>query len=219
MSRLCPECFELWARKEAFKASLRLWAGFRARGGRLLHCVVSIPFDGHDEGHYRAMARRVSALHGIVGGISICHPFRDDGDGYVPDGFIHYHIVGIAPGNVLPGGTDGAVVFKVIRDPVRNDYRGLFRLKEARRLLQYLLSHCGIIEGRHPLTWWGCVSYSTFPTSELRAMIPNYDALLDIRARCPFCGARGVVPCDVYDWTAGFTVQAYPYPSEPPGVV
>jgi hypothetical protein len=131
----------------------------------------------------------------LDGGLGVYHPFRQDDFGsYVLDGCIHFHMVVLAHGDVLPGGllADGDVVFKVLRDAEYGDFRGFRGPVGIRRHLKYLLSHCGIVEGRHALTWWGSLSYRALPGEELRAAYPDaWDELYALPVvRCPRCGSR-----------------------------
>lgn len=213
MLRVCPNCWQKWARREARVSGERLWAGAnlimrgtpKRAGYRVVHAVVSMPDQGDDINVQRDKARRVIKRHGLVGGLTIYHPFRKgDEDDFVHDGHVHFHVVGIAPGDITPGGNDCGAVFKVIRDAKRGDYWGLRECGEVRDLVFYLLTHCGIIEGKHALTWYGSLSYNSLSNRTLDEAYPGY--LERARAgppkRCPACGSEDVEPDWIMDWTA-----------------
>jgi len=140
----------------------------RYRAGRIVHCVVSFRARGLSYTKARAKAERIAMKHGISGGTVIFHPFRTDDDGqYVHDGTIHFHIVGIAKGDILwpeKGQVMDDYVFKQIQDPNSRDgkatYRGVKKFEQLLRLIRYQLSHCGIIKGHHAVAWFGCLTYN-----------------------------------------------------------
>jgi hypothetical protein len=192
--RECPDCYEKWAFREGNKASLRMWAGSKTRcrdmmwswhDCRVLHAVVSLPDRGQGLEAARNEAYDVARRHNLDGGLAIPHPFDKPG-------YLKFHMSAFAHGDVLPGGTDGDVFFKVIIDKEYGDYRGIRSPVGIRRCLMYLLSHCGIYEGRHALTWWGSLSYNRFPTKRLRKLYPEAWRALEtlLEVRCPRCGCR-----------------------------
>lgn len=211
MLRTCPHCWRKWAQREAGIAGVRLWAGScmvsKSRPGRvgwrLMHVVVSFQDQGEDMALLRERARLIARRHGVLGGCSIYHPFRKDSDNqYVPDGYVHFHLLGLCHGDILPGGlpSDQGAVFKVIPDARRGDFRGLLRAREVRVLVHYLLTHCGIVKGRQALTWWGVLGYNNLHNKTLddfsqgaltRAKSP--------RSRCPLCGSDEVQALSVWD--------------------
>jgi len=206
MMRECPRCYEKWAFREARSAAWRLWTGSkrrcRERGWswsrcRVVHAVVSIPDSGQGIESARNCAYEVARCHRLDGGLAVPHPFRQDqatGE-YRLDGYIHFHLVAFAYGDILPGGTDGDIFFSVLPDAEFCDYRGFRGSVGIRRCLMYLLSHSGIYEGRHAVTWWGSMSYNRLPNGELRRLYPQaweeLHALPDVR--CPRCGSRHTV--------------------------
>lgn len=215
MKRGCPNCYEKWASKEARVSSTRLWMASHIiskgkpfkRGFRVIHAVVSMP-EGDDDA--RAKARVVCKRHGLLGGLMVWHPFRKDEDKeFVPDGHVHYHVIGLAKGDILPGGlaSDGDVVFKFIKDAERGDYRGFMRVREVKRCIQYLLTHCGIMKGVHTLTWWGCMSYNSMSNKTLDIEFPGVmKEVKEFRRKCKFCGSE--------DLDLGFHVDRTAFPWE-----
>ena len=215
MNRDCPDCFTKWARGEARIASFRLWSGVRLvarelarRYYRIVHVVVSFPDEAEAYRTCRERVYRVCREHGVVGGPCVFHPFRMDVDGeYVPDGYLHFHVIGVAFGNIEQGGLerDGDLVFKVVRDARHHDFGGFRSEAEVRACLSYELGHVGIVhedrdrEGvvqcRHALTWFGVLSYGKLSTETLRLSCPEgFDAVhAVVSARCPSCGSRDTV--------------------------
>ena len=225
--RECPACYEKWASREARRAAWRVWcgasdaywkAGIRAR---LLHVVVSLRFTGQSLSELRDDLRRILKKHGIAGGWTILHPFRQDGDGYYAnDDTVHFHVVGVAPAGVKPGGESESVVFKVVEDKEYHDYRGFRSMRAVKRAMVYLLSHCGIIEGRHSATWFGSFSYNSLSQKKLEKEHPAAVEAMN-RPRptaCPKCGSWDTEPDWLWDNTRWHCewVDTRPPPRVPP---
>lgn len=197
--RSCPHCGVLWASLEARKASARLWIGWhklsaiQKRNGRLLHIVVSVnPKVAHerDVRELRSDAYALCRRHGVLGGTCVIHPFRDDDDGnYTEDG-LHFHIVGYAPADVVAGDGKDGMLFKVVRDAKRGDFRGFQRMREVRHCLAYELSHAGIKDNLHGLTWWGAMAYNNLSQQTLLDEYP--EAFAPPEKRCPACGGTDI---------------------------
>lgn len=91
-------------------------------------------------------------------------------------------------------------VFKHIDDDEYKDYRGFRSGRAVKRCIQYLLSHCGIIEGMHTLTWYGSMSYRTMTATQITDMYPScLDPDPEVKTECPVCGSRDTEPCIEYD--------------------
>ena len=226
--RECPNCFEKWAWREASRSSWRAWTGTQDRfwrfgvRARLVHCVLSVRYEEQQLSELRDQARHVLKKHGIVGGLLVFHPFRQDDDGqFANDGTVHFHVIGLAPGDITPGGESESVVFKVVPDAKHDDYRGFRRHRELRQCIQYLLSHCGVVQGRHTVTWFGELSYNKLSQQSLEDAHPEaVEAMERVRSvRCPECGSYDTERCDGTDrtlWSERMLVQVHPYPTEPP---
>jgi len=141
----------------------------RYRAGRIVHCMVSLRVRGHSYSSLRSKVEKIAMKHGISGGLVIFHPFRFDHDEgqYSFDGTVHFHIVGIAKGDVLwpeKGQPMDGYVFKQIQDPSsrggRPTYRGVRKFDQLLRLIRYQLSHCGIVKGHHSVAWFGVMTYN-----------------------------------------------------------
>ena len=203
MSRECPDCYEKWAYSEGKVAAWRLWSGARfvskelgMRYHRIVHAIVSFPDDGSPYELNRERVYRVCLEHGLAGGPVVFHPFRQNDDGnFVPDGYLHYHILGLAFGNIVPGGqaSDGDLNFKVIPDARNNDFRGFRSPGDLMNCIGYQLTHCGIVSGdigldgvprdRHAVTWFGVLSYNKLGLEKLKEAYPEGTLLFMVPRR------------------------------------
>jgi len=204
MMRECPNCYHKWASKESKVASWRFWTGCKfvrvnlmipKSKARRAHCVISFRTDGTLDTQ-RKVAIQTAKEHGILGGLMVYHPFRRDEERhYVPDGYVHFHILGFAKGDIPPGGTDDGIVFKHIPHPDGGDFRGFRSISEVQKCIFYLLTHCGVIKGRHSLTWWGELSYNSLSTQRLDAVFEGRELYCQSRGiLCPSCGSRNTEP-------------------------
>ena len=220
MSRECPDCFEKWAYAEGKIAGWRLWSGaalvgreLGVRYHRIVHAIVSFPDEGLSYESVRTRVYRVCREHGLVGGMDVFHPFRQNDEGeFVPDGYFHFHVLGLAFGNIVPGGQerDGDLVFKVIPDARNHDYRGFRSPGDLRKCIAYQLTHCGIVNAdvsldgvvrnRHAVTWFGVLSYNKLGLEKLVEACPKGYAVASASAavRCPLCGSRETVQVGEY---------------------
>jgi hypothetical protein len=170
---------------------LQLELGFKR--WRVLHCVVSFKDGGDSVECMRKRAYEIVEKHGLVGGMSVFHPFRKDEDlRYVPDGYVHFHMPALALGSVTWGSVGQDYVFKVIENPEgcgRGPFTGIPSVWRLWRLVGYLLTHCGVVEGRHALTWWGVLSYRKVSAARLRAAYPEawVEVMGKKNPRCPVC--------------------------------
>lgn len=209
--RTCPSCWRKWAWKEARTASLRMWAGVsliapKRSNRRMLHAVISLVDNGRPVSHLRKQAIIIAKKHGLSGGLLIYHPFRHDGDSFCMDGYVHFHLVALARGDVQPG-AQGDYVFKIIKDAIRHDYRGFQKWREVNACVFYLLTHCGILKGRHALTWYGELSYNQLSNGVLEARVPGLDLHPKYKQKCPHCHSFDIEP----DWIIDYTDYANQY--------
>lgn len=155
-----------------------------------MHIVISMKYTGGEVNEYKRRAYKIAAKHGIAGGAAVFHHTREDTElhGRVPDGYVHYHIVGLAKYGIVPG-EDTDYIFHVIRDAVRGDYRGFQRTGEVIACLTYLLTHSSVKTKTHTLTWFGEMSYNKLNNSTLEAEVPGLMDYLEKKGRtCPICG-------------------------------
>lgn len=208
MGRTCPNCWRKWAVKEARTAGLRMWAGTsmiapKRTGRRIVHAVVSFITRGtlSDD---RKFAIKVAKAHGLSGGLAIFHPYRQDEDRrFVPQSHVHFHLVALARAGIAPGASEG-YFFKIITDAKNNNYRGFQDVCGIKACIFYLLTHCGIIEGCHALTWWGELSYNMLSNEKLFDAHPEVKREMEKVpvSRCPSCGSEDVEPDFIFDYTS-----------------
>lgn len=208
MKRDCPDCYPKWASLLGRRVAWRLWSVARLLVRerklpywRVVHTVVSIPDVGQSLRRAKARVLRVVKQHGVNGGVAVLHGTRAVSGHYVADGYLHYHVFGVALGDIVPGGQpkDGDLVFKVIRDAVHQDFNGFRSQHELARAVSYALSHASIVvsdedadgtrHGRHAVTWFGVASYNQVSVVKLKALHPEgHEAVFGSRGvRCPKC--------------------------------
>jgi len=155
----------------------------------------------------RALAFEIARRHHVCGGLVIFHPWRRDDDGadYVPDGYWHFHVIGIHFMPTSPGGSDvgpdgRTILFKHILDDEYGNYGGLRSGRAIARLIQYQLSHAGLREGHHALTYFGLLALNKLPAQAVESTYP--ESLLDSSKtnpaaplQCPVCGSVDTEPC------------------------
>lgn len=146
---LCPVCWESWANREKDKAVQRIQA-FKIRG-KPIHVMISVPREdyGLTVPEMRVKVyKNLKAVH-MIGGMLIFHPDRkNDLDQWFFSP--HFHALG----------------YGWIQDVRRNYYSGGYVVKNLRirktveGTIFYQLSHCGISEQLHTVTWFGALSYN-----------------------------------------------------------
>lgn len=170
MKRDCPKCYVPWAYKQGRESAMRFWMAVRKvaklnaiRHWRALHCVVSFVEDGSSVMTFRNECYRVARLQGLSGGFAVLHDKRKKKGRYVQDGYVHFHVVGLAFGDVKLFEKTDRYLWKVVENP--KDRRGRYLGKSAysgfpsvdRVALSagYELTHCCIVGDLHAVTWFG----------------------------------------------------------------
>jgi hypothetical protein len=175
---VCPICYEKWAGKEAIKAEQRLNAWFKGscKKPHVVHVVVSPPKKWQNVKDYallRKVTYRILRKRGVIGGMLIFHPYRRNRELKKWYWSPHFHVLcygwihGVARNFVL----DGWIV------------KNLGIRKTIRGTIMYVLSHCGIHNAYHSVTWFGKLSYNKL----------HVDYLDPLEEYCPLCG-RKLVP-------------------------
>lgn len=223
MLRVCPYCFEKWAFKEANAASWRVWQGMEylywqyVINARLMHIVVSIRWDGQTLQECRNKVMWVLKDHGVDGGLLVFHPFRKDKETnqYHNDGTVHFHCL-VAVVDTVAGGSEqeyaDGTFFKIIPN-MDGDFNGIQSLENAKRAVAYLLSHCGLIEGKHSVTWFGSMAYNKLSTKAIEATYGG--APEPPQKECPYCHGHNTESCYGYDYFQGGQFLVHPLPDEP----
>jgi len=203
-------------RKNAYAPLDLHWLSKRLLVG---HFVVSVPSNLGLWVHLwsptkaLAMVYEICRRHRVCGGVVVFHPWRRDDDlkEYVPDGYWHFHIVGVHLMPTTPGGSDigpdgRVVVFKHIRDDEYGNFGGLRSGRAIARVLQYQLTHAGLQDGRHALTYFGLLHFSKVSQEKIELEYP--ECLTDgswtnpkAPSLCPACGSDDVEACYETDFT------------------
>ena len=171
---ICPKCWSVWANRECDNAVHRLNTYvLKKRNGQLvkpIHVIVSLPKADYGltlpimrKKTYRALKKV-----GLFGGMLIYHPRRKaNGAWYYSP---HFHVVG----------------YGWIRDVRRNYVHSGYVVKNVgirknlRGTIYYQLSHCGVSEKFHTVTWFGALAYSKLHVVKIVEK-PNV---------CPICGQK-----------------------------
>ena len=203
--RQCPHCSYLWVRREARIMKGRCWDGrdyYRKRGERPLrlhHLVVSysigMPDDGNTYRDLRRHAYQLSLKAGLGGGCIVFHPWRESRDKSTFDVVgPHFHIFGL--GNWIRPSTevvpyDLDVVFKRVKH------------FDARQIdpWEYVLTHCGIMEGTHAVVWFGCLAYNKMPRGDLESAAYEKSTRTPL---CPYCGSESSHVSEPRNYKHGF---------------
>lgn len=167
----------------------RVWDGrdyYRKKGQayRLHHVIVSyrigVPDDRDAYRDLRSYSYKLAGKAGLVGGCIVFHPWRESRDKATYDVVgPHFHIFGlggwIKPSTeVVPYDLD--VIFKRVKN---------FNAKQIDPW-EYVLTHCGLMDGCHSVVWFGNLSYTAMLEGEreLKAKAIGQSP------RCPYCGHR-----------------------------
>lgn len=190
MRAVCPECYEAWAGREGDAATHRL-AGYQKtiRSMRQpIHVILSPPvFDALDFSALRRECYTIAKQAGLNGGMLIFHPWRRS-KGVVTDGLPsvtkawkyspHFHILGFGWVHNTPE----------IHDKTGWVIKNRGVRKSTRKTISYLLTHAGISENVHSVTWWGALSYNKVKIAKMPADRPT----------CPMCES---VLIPLFDWS------------------
>lgn len=166
----CPVCYESWAGKESEKIVYRLKGCMGI--GRVIHVVVSPPKRLWEMPYpkLRAKVYAVSKKSGIIGGSCIFHPFRENEFTKKWHFSPHFHILGFG----WVRGTKAGYIkhgFVVKNVGIRKTVFGT---------ALYQLSHAGIHDKYHTITWFGKVSYNNL---HVLPMVKEPQV-------CPICGSK-----------------------------
>lgn len=174
MRAVCPLCYEAWAGREGEAAAKRI-SGYQASISRFrkpIHVVLSPPvLDLLDYASLRAMCYEIAKQAGLTGGMMIFHPWRHN---VVSP---HFHMIGfgwIKNTAAINDKTGWIVKNKGVR-------------RSTRHTISYLLTHAGIKENIHTVTWWGALSYNKLKVAKMPTERPT----------CPMCESP-LIP--LFDW-------------------
>ena len=165
----CPICYEKWAGKEAAKIEWRLAAWTK---GKVIHVVVS-PAKRDYELPYaklRVKAYSVAKSSGFLGGSCIFHHLRQREHSKRWYFSPHFHLIGYGwiKGTKAGYRRHGWIVKNV----------GIRKTVVGTAL--YQLSHAGVHQKHHTITWFGRLSYNQLKVSPK----PIEEEI------CPICGKK-----------------------------
>lgn len=171
----------------------------RRRKARIHHAIVSYDIEIPDSRKaYKELCRDAYGLAkqaGISGGCIVFHPWRESRDTAAYDVVgPHFHIFGlgdwIKPSTeVVPYGTN--IVFKRVKH------------FDARQIdpWEYVLTHCGIMEGTHAVVWFGCLAYNKMPRGDLESAAYEKSTRTPL---CPYCGSESSHVSEPRNYKHGF---------------
>lgn len=167
----CPKHYHSWANKQADSMNHRIGEYSRLRDGSMpIHLTISVPKkDWYLKYDVLKRKAQLYALEsGFRGGAVIFHPYRQEKLSkrwyYSP----HFHLLGF-------GWIEGTENIEARTGWI---VKNLGARKSVRATAFYQLSHCGIVEGKHVVTWFGDLSYNRF----------NCPNGIPDKAKCPICG-------------------------------
>ncbi len=190
MRAVCPECYEAWASREGEAAEHRMDAYQKTlkQFKKPIHVILSPPaYDVVDYRAFRREAYTIAKMAGVNAGMVIFHPWRKskgvvtEGSPYVTKAWEyspHFHILGfgwVCHTSDIHDKTGWVVKNRGVR-------------KSTRRTISYLLTHTGISENVHSVTWWGELSYNKLKIAKMPAERPT----------CPMCESH-LIP--LFDWS------------------
>lgn len=163
----CPICYISWSMKESHRAAHRM-RSFKPNKYRApIHVVFSPPQGSYDSiSKLRQSMYKLSKIVGLYGGMSVFHPYRCDSGTWKWSP--HFHILGYG----WIQGTKEA--YRDLGWIVKN----LGVRKDVVRVTNYLLSHAGIRQGSHTVTWFGELGYAKLKVDKE----PEEN-------NCPYCSA------------------------------
>lgn len=190
----CPVCYTTWASKSAKRATERifeaqkLYKEAKVPLGKIDHIVFSPPRDEaveaiKTEAGYRklkAKAIKIMKKAGVKGGLVVFHPFRQNDPretnfnpsipGYVWYLSPHFHVVGSG--------------YLQQSDDFYNEtgwiYKKMDRRETVKGTIKYTLTHCGINENFHAITYFGALSYNK--------VVIDTETVTDEPIKCRACG-------------------------------
>jgi len=112
----------------------------------------------------------VMARVGITGAIIVLHPFRFDGKKAAPVTSPHYRLI-------ASGWIEGAMTVHAATGWVTKKIRTLGKEGEVFGVIKYVLTHAGVKDGRHAVTYTGLLHYSKL---KLEPEEPE-------PSQCPYC--------------------------------
>jgi len=163
----CPICYISWSMKESHRAAHRMRCFKPDKYRAPIHVVFSPPPGSYTSiKEIRKEMYGLSKIVGLFGGLSVFHPYRCGKGSW--EWSPHFHTVGY-------GWIENTeTVYREKGWVVKN----LGVRKDVMRVTNYLLSHAGIRQGQHTVTWFGALGYA-----KLKVTLEPEDN------NCPYCSA------------------------------
>lgn len=172
----CPECNKKWMVKSTENIVHRIEKGKPSRFRKPIHVTVSIPFDEwirfKDLVEYpklRRKATRLAKKAGMVAFAMIPHAYRQNKTSKLWRFSPHFHLLGYG----------WIVNTKRIYERTGWIIKNHRIRKSVGATAYYQLSHAGIKEGRHTISWCGSLAWNKIKIPKLRKE----------RQLCPLCGS------------------------------
>lgn len=173
----CPVCYKRWLVKTTEKMVDRIEGGQPAMQRKPIHVTVSPPqADWHkfedidDFRKLRRKANKIAKQAGIKGGCNVPHPYRENRVFKTWRQAPHFHVLGygwIKNTRAIYEATGWIVQNHRIRKTVGGT-------------AYYQLTHAGIRQGIHAVSWFGILSWRALKRDPRRAEAET----------CPICGNR-----------------------------
>jgi len=176
----CKKCWlKKWLARESSRSTKRIenYVALAQRNGfrnkKPIHVIVSPPwnqkYDRFDL--LKEKCRRMMKEAGIIGGLLIYHPFRLDKETNIWVVHPHFHVIGfgwVVNTSRISSKEGWIIKNKGIRDSLHST-------------IYYQLSHAGVSEKIHSITWFGTLGYRSKYANEIKVEKEELDP------NCPFC--------------------------------
>jgi len=171
----CPVCYKSWLVKTTEKMVDRIEGGKPRTHRKPVHVTISPPqadwYRFEDINEFRKLRRKankISKQAGLKGGCNVPHPYREDRKTGLWRESPHFHVIG----------------YGWIRN-TKQIYQDTGWIVQNHRIRKtvggtayYQLSHAGIREGIHAVSWFGTLSWRNLKRDPIRAEPET----------CPICG-------------------------------
>lgn len=172
----CPECSKKWMVESTKNIEHRIVEGKPTRHRKPIHVTISPPVSEwprfQDKEGFPKLRRKVTRLAkkaGLVGFMMIPHPYRQNDKTKLWRFSPHFHIIGYG----------WIVNTKRIYDNTGWIVKNHRIRKDVGATAYYQLSHAGVKEGYHTISWCGRLAWNKVKIPKLRKE----------RQLCPLCGA------------------------------
>ncbi len=176
----CIKCWlEKWLARESSRSTKRIenYVELAQRNGfrnkKPIHVIVSPPwgekYDRFDL--LKEKCRKLMKEAGIIGGLLIYHPFRLDKETSNWVKHPHFHVIGfgwVVNTDKISSKEGWFIINKGVRDSLHST-------------IYYQLSHAGVSEKIHSVTWFGTLGYRSKYAKEIRVEKE------ELEQNCPFC--------------------------------